>query len=392
MQTENSYSKKLSSLAWRYQASKRQSPCCYQPSGSILTNSPRQEHRDGSWLESPLTSNENRTVTRTPDFNGILVEQPNESFWSAWNMLCSPAIWISPVVILCFMYISTNQRSNLDISPDFESSYYCIYLLALSSVLTIYRLFLAQQAWASAVRSCGKQLELLRECCKLLAGNVHCGNHVQAMVAALVSYTHLCRKQLRMDTTITESQILQQITCDYDYFESVEELKQDLEDTVTASGFLGSRLMMMQERILQRLSKRSLVTKAEKVSQALLETQRCFGESLTIRNLISSQDAQVTTLVRFTFIVTCAVVVLDAQANGDRVLVTSAMFVVIFILLLLDRLATWVANPFELSGLKSSSLPLEYYCEVIGYEAENLIKDSLRILRKRAGTPQRINA
>jgi len=401
MQTENSYSKKLSSLAWRYQPAKRRCPLCSEPSVTILTNSPKEEAREGSWFEwfdPPSTSNGNRTVMRTSQFNGILGEQSCKSFWSAWNILCSPVIWVSPVIITGCVCVLANQRSNLDISPDFESSYYCIYLLALSVVLTIYRLFLAQHAWASAVRSCGKQLEMLRECCKLVTRNVHCGNHVQAMVAILVTYIHLCRRQLRMDTTISESKILQQVTCDYGYFESDKELKQDIQDTLAASGFLGSRLMLMQESIIQRLSNRSLVTNAENVSRALLETQRSFSESLTVRDLSSSQDTQVATLVRFSCIVACAAVVLDALANSERVLVTAAMFVVIFILLLLDRLSTWVANPFELSGFKSSSLPLEYYCEVIGDEAENLIKDALRMLREQADregvsgrTSQRIN-
>lgn len=395
MQTENSYSKKLSSLAWRYQPSKRRCPLWSKPAATFLTNSPKEWTHEKSWWDTSSGSNDYGTRKRMLKCNEIHVEQSDTSFWSVWNILSSPSILASPVFIICFVCISTSQISNLDISPDFENDYYCIYLLALSTVLTIYRLYLVQLSWASAVRSCGRWVEVFRECFKLLANNIHCGNHVQAMVAVLLAYAHLCRKQLRMDTTISERQILQWITNDYEYFESAEELKQDLEDALAASGFLGSRLMMMQERILQRLSKRKLATKAEMVSHVLQKTQRCFGESLTIRNLISSQDAQIATLVRFTFIVACAVVILNALSNPKKVLVTSAMFVVLFILLVLDRLSTWVANPFETSGLKSSSLPLEYYCEVIGYEAENLINDCLRVLRKQAdqvgvvGTPHR---
>jgi len=211
------------------------------------------------------------------------------------------------------------------------------------------------------------------------------------MVAILVSYTHLCRKQLRMDTTISEIQIFEQITRDYHHLESFMGLKENLGDNMSSPGFLGQRLMMIQEKIIWRLSKRSLITKAEKVSLSMQKAQRCFGDSLTIRGVITSQDAHVATLVRFSCIVACAVVITYALTNTEKILVTATMFMVIFILLLLDRLAVWVANPFELSGLKSSSLPLEYYCEVIGFEAENLTRNFLQMSKRKTHREKVLN-
>jgi len=380
--TEKSYSKKWGSLLWRYKRFERLCRFWGKPPITILTNTPKDNFGEEAWLNSYRTTNGNTTTKQMSEFKGIHDKQSSNSFWSAWNIFYNPSIWVSPFLIVSFVYISANQISVLDNTPDCASSNYCIYLLALSSVLTIYRLFLAHKAWASALRSCRKWLEMIRECCELLTKNVHCGNHVQAMVAILVSYTHLCRKQLRMDTTISEVQIFEQITRDYDHLEPVMGLKQNLEDNMSSPGFLGQRLMMIQEKIIERLSKRSLITKAEKVSLSLQKAQRCFGDSLTIRDVITSQDAHVATLVRFSCVVACAVIVMYALANTEKILVTATMFVVIFILLLLDRLAVWVANPFELSGLKSSSLPLEHYCEVIGYEAENLIRNFLLMLKR----------